>query len=113
MVATAPAPKRQFVPQDLNPAEWPQIEPLFKSLLDRSITSVQDLEKWLLDLSELYSVLDEYFSRRYIDKSCHTEDKQIESAYLHYVEQIDPKTKPLFFQLQKKLLESPFTAELK
>jgi oligoendopeptidase F len=106
------APKRQFVPQDLNAAEWSQIEPLFKTLIDRPLDSPADVQKWLLDLSELYSVLDEYSSRRYIDKSCHTDDKEIEKAFLHYVENIEPKIKPLFFHLQKRLLDSPHAASL-
>ncbi len=111
MVSTTP--KRQFVPQNLNVADWSQIEPLCKALIDRPIGSPEELEKWLLDFSELNAAIDEYGSRRYIDKSCHTEDKEIEKAFLHYVEQIEPKFKPLCFQLQKKFLESPHRSGLK
>jgi oligoendopeptidase F len=111
MVATAP--KRQFVPQDLDVADWSAIEPLGKELLNRAINSPADLEKWLLDFSELNSVIDEYGSRRYIDKSCHTEDKQIEEAFLHFIENIEPKFKVVFFELQKKFLNSPHLAALK
>src|SRR5688572_18169894 len=115
MVAAATAvatPKRQFVPQDLDAADWAQIEPVGKRLLERPINSVADLEKWLLDVSELSAVIDEYGSRRYIDKSCHTEDKQIEQRFLHYVEHIEPKFKTLTFELQKKYLASPHRAQL-
>ena len=111
MVATAP--KRNYVPQNLDLADWSQIEPLGKELLDRPINSPADLEKWLLDFSELNSVIDEYGSRRYIDKSCHTEDKEIEKAFLHFVENIEPKFKPIYFELQKKFLNSPHLAALK
>src|SRR4051812_35618751 len=87
---TAP-PKRKFVPQSLDIADWSQIEPLARQLLDRPVQSANELEKWLLDVSELSAVIDEYGSRRYIDKSCHTEDKGIEKAFLHFVENIEPK----------------------
>ncbi|HEY7089352.1 MAG TPA: M3 family oligoendopeptidase [Tepidisphaeraceae bacterium] len=113
MLATTAAPPRHFVPQKLDPAEWSQIEPVCRALLDRDIKSTTDLEKWLLDVSELNSVLDEYSNRRYIDKSCHTDDPAIERAFLHYVENIEPKFKPLFFQMQKKFLESPHVNGLK
>lgn len=110
MVASAPT--RSFVPKDLNVAEFSQVEPLYKALLDRPIASVRDLEKWLIDLSELSSVVDEYGSRRYIAKSCHTDDPEIKKAYLHYVEEIEPRIKPLFFALQKKFLDSPYQSQL-
>lgn len=103
----ANTPKREFVPQNFDVAQWEQIEPLTRSLLDRPVNSTAELEKWLLDLSELNSVIDEYGSRRYIEKSCHTEDKEIEKAFMHFVENIEPKFKPLIFALQKKFLESP------
>jgi oligoendopeptidase F len=117
MVANAIAapvapPKRQFVPQTFDVSDWSQIEPLAKELIDRPINSAAELEKWLLDASELNAVLDEYGSRRYIDKSCHTEDKEIEKAFLHFVENIEPKFKPLFFAMQKKFLQSPHRSQL-
>ena len=116
MVAAAAdvqAPKRTFVPQDLDLADWSQIEPVGKRLLERPINSAAELERWLVDASELAAVVDEYGSRRYIDKSCHTDDKEIERRFLHYVENIEPKFKTLTFELQKKYLASPFRRELK
>jgi oligoendopeptidase F len=105
-------PKRSFVPHDLDVADWSQIDPLGRQLLDRAIDSPGELERWLLDASELVSVIDEYGSRRYIDKSCHTDDKQIEQRFLHFVEQIEPKFKTLMFELQKKYLAQPHRAKL-
>src|SRR5438034_9856395 len=106
MVANATkAPSRQFVPRSFDPADWPQIQPLGKALLDRPINSVIDLEKWLLDFSEFSSVLDEYRTRRYIDMSCHTDDPAIEKRYMHYVQNIEPRLKPIDFALKKQFLE--------
>ena len=104
--------KRSFVPTQLDVADFSQVEPLYLKLLSRPLDTASQSEQWLTEFSELTSVIDEYANRRYIDKSCHTDDEQIERAYLHFVEQIDPKIKPLFFELQKKLIESPAASKL-
>src|SRR5215217_1235001 len=100
-------PRRTFVPQDLDLADFSKIEPLYQALLKRPVDSAELLEKWLADASELTAVIDEYGSRRYIDKSCHTDDAQIEKAYLHFVENVEPQIKPLHFALQQKYMQSP------
>src|SRR3954454_11887841 len=112
MPATA-APLRRFVPAEFDVADWSQGEPLYRALLERPLNSPADLEKWLGDFSELSSVIDEYGNRRYIDKSCHTNDPEIERRYMQYVEEIEPKVKPLHFELQKRFLSSPHLSALK
>jgi oligoendopeptidase F len=103
---------RQFVPQELDVSDFQQLQPLYQDLLDRSLASPDDLKRWLIDYSELDSIVDEHGARRYIDKSCHTDDPEIAKAYLHFVEQIEPKVKPLAFALRKKFLECPHRASL-
>lgn len=113
MVATAAAAaERRFVPKDLDVADFARLEPLYRELAGREIKSAAELERWLADFSELTAVVDEYGSRRYIDKSCHTDDAAIEKAYLHYVEEVEPRVKPLYFALQKKYLQSPYRPQL-
>lgn len=104
---------RKFVPSDIDLADFGQIEPLFKELLARPTETTAQLLAWLQDASELTAAIDEYGNRRYIDNSCHTDDPAKEKAYLHYVEHIDPKVKPLTFEMQKKFLASPALAELR
>jgi oligoendopeptidase F len=106
-------PTRHFVPAVFDPSDWTAIEPLMRALLDRPLASAADLEKWLLDYSELASVLDEYRARRYIDMSCHTDDAEIEKRYMHYVQEIEPKVKPLDFALKKRLVDSPHRQQLR
>ena len=110
MVATAA--KRSFVPANFNAADWAQVEPLYRALLARPVSSTAELEKWLGDFSELWSVMDEHGARLYIDKSCHTDDPEIKKRFLNFIEEIDPRTKPLHFELQKKFLASPYAAGL-
>src|SRR5687768_4094295 len=103
---------RQFLPADFVPDQWEKISPWAEQLRTREINTPQELEKWLLDVSELSSVVDEYGSRRYIDKSCHTDDAQIKQRFLDYVENIEPKLKPVMDELQKKFLASQHADKL-
>src|ERR1019366_2788931 len=93
-------------------SDFNQIEPLYRTLLERPLNSALEIEQWLLDFSELSAAIDEFGSRRYIDKSCHTDDAQIEKRFMYFVENIEPKIKPLYFQLQKKFLDSPHVSLL-
>jgi oligoendopeptidase F len=108
----ANAHPRQFVPADLDPSRFPQIETLFQRLLDRRIDNVDQLSRWLADSSELASIIDEYGARRYIDKSCHTDDEAVKQRFMQFVEEIEPGIKPLAFALQRKYLDSPARTQL-
>jgi len=110
-MTTATAP-RTFVPADLDPSDWAQLDPLYQTLLDRPTDSLEQLKQWLADFAELSAVVSEFGSRKNIDSACHTDDPEIEKAYLQYVEQIAPKIKPIFFKMQRKFLESPSHTEL-
>lgn len=103
---TKTPPSRTFVPLDFDGSDFSKIEPLYKALLGRAVDTPDQLDKWLRDLSELSAAIDEYGSRRYIDKSCHTDDPAIEKAYLHFVENVEPQIKPLHFALQRKYMRS-------
>jgi oligoendopeptidase F len=111
MVATVA--QNRFIPQQLNCADFASLEPHYSALLARALDTPESLATWLEDFSALTAVVEEYGARRYIDKSCHTDDAAIEAAYLHFVEQIEPNIKPLYFQLQKKFLASPARNQLK
>jgi oligoendopeptidase F len=105
---------RTFVPQNLDLGDWPQIAPLFDQLEKRaaSAKSAAELEKWLLDWSELNAALDEEASRRYIAMTCHTDNAEAEQAYLHFVEHVEPQLKPRQFALEKIYVAHPSRKEL-
>ena len=42
-----------FVPAEIDGACWDALQPLYTDLLERPVTSAQELERWLLDRSEL------------------------------------------------------------
>jgi oligoendopeptidase F len=108
----ATAYPRQFVPADLEPSDLPRTTALYRDLMDRKLDTSEQLSRWLADFSELASVVDEFGSRRYIDKSCHTDDEAIKKRFLQFVEEVEPQLKPLAFGLQKKYLTSPARRKL-
>src|ERR1035437_9048899 len=94
---------RTFVSQNLNLGDWPQIAPLFDQLEVRAAQakSAAELERWLIDWSELNAALDEEASRRYIAMTCHTDSAEGEKAFLYFVERVEPQLKPRQFALEK------------
>ncbi len=108
----AHAPARTYVPQSLDPADWGQLQPLYQRLLDRPLRTAIELGHLLADYSELSAVVSEYAARVRIDQTCHTDDAAIEARFMHYIQQIEPRIKPLAFALQKKVVESPCAAKL-
>lgn len=108
------AQPREFVPTQFDPSDWAQIEPLFLKLIDvaPALRHGKDLIRWLLNGSELASAMMEHGTRSYIRMTCHTDDAEAERAYLHLVEEIEPKSKPLWFQLQQIYLASPHRRKL-
>jgi len=103
---------RQFVAADFDPGDWAQVEPYFRTLLERELPTGEAVEHWLADYSELSTVMSEYGSRRNIEHACHTDDAEIEKAYMHWVENIAPRLAPLGNDLKKKYLDAPGLPEL-
>src|SRR5579859_529819 len=97
----APHKPRHFLPENIDLGDWSQIAPLFEQLETRAQNSktLNELEAWLLDWSELSAALDQESATRYIAMTCHTEDSGAEKAYLQFVEEIEPEVKPRQFRL--------------
>jgi oligoendopeptidase F len=94
-----------FVPASLDAARFESVEPYFKKLLERPVKSSAELEKWLLDRSELSAQCSEARADLYISMSCNTEDQAAQEAYGTYVGEVAPRLTPLFFELDKRLVE--------
>ena len=105
-------PARKFVAEDLVVDAWIKIESYFQDLLDREIQSVQELEKWMLDRSELEAVLEEEQAWRYIKMNIDTRDKDLGESFSFWVKEISPNVAPYSHQLNLKLVENPFYKEL-
>ncbi|MFZ0828145.1 MAG: M3 family oligoendopeptidase [Verrucomicrobiia bacterium] len=105
---------RSFVPATIDLGDWPQIAPWFDRLETRAaqIKTAAELERWLLDWSELSAALDEEATRRYIAMTCHTDSADAEKAYLHFVENVEPQLKPRQFALEKIYVAQPQREQL-
>ncbi len=103
---------RKFVPAGADMGNWDEIEPLFTRLLERKPGTVEELEQWLHDCSELSSIIAEERAKRYIAMTLQTDDPAREAAYQHFVENIDPKVKPLWQALEVAYLNHPLRRQL-
>ena len=104
--------KREFLPEDFKVTTWDALQPYFEDVKNRELDSKPALTKWLKDISELEAVVSEDASWRQINMTCDTTKKEYEEAFTYFCLEIDPKMKPYFFELNKKLLACPFTEEL-
>jgi oligoendopeptidase F len=105
---------RQFLPPQIDLGDWGQLKPFFDRLEAAGALcgSAADLERWLLDWSELSAALEEEGSRRYIAMTCHTDNAEAEQAYLHFVEHIEPEVKPRQFTLETLYVGHPHREQL-
>jgi oligoendopeptidase F len=104
--------ERHFLPKDFAVTNWESLEPFFKNLLERDLSSAADLELWLKDMSEMEAVLSEDACWRQIKMTCDTENKQLEEAFNFFCLEIQPKIQPYADKLNRKLVENPLTSKL-
>jgi oligoendopeptidase F len=105
-------PVRHFLPEDFVVTDWKSLEPYFRELEERPLDTRAELEKWLLDMSELEAVLSEDICWRQIKMTCDTENKSLEEAFNFFCLEIQPKIQPYADRLNKRLIENPHTQEL-
>ena len=111
-IAIPTRPARRFVTEELVIDSWDKIKSLFDNLVEREISSASELEKWMLDQSELSAVLEEDMAWRYIKMNIDTTDKELGERFSFWIKEISPNTAPYSHKLNVKLLESPFLKEL-
>jgi len=105
-------PPRQYLPESFGVTDWAALEPYFIELRDRSLGSAAELERWLLDRSELESVLSEDLAWRYIRMTCDTQDQERAEAFQYFVSEIEPTVAPYDHALNEKMIGSEFLAGL-
>ncbi len=102
-------PKRNFVAEDLVVNSWEVIQPYYQDLANRELNSDSDFHQWLKDRSELDAVLEEDAAWRYIKMTCDTANKEFSDSYTFFVTEIQPQMMPFEDQLNKKMVEAPFS----
>ncbi len=101
-----------FVPADLDATRWENLEPLYRELLVRRLNCAGCLEGLLLDRSDLDAAAAEAHTNLYIGMTCHTDDEAAKSAYLSFVENVEPKLKQTGFDLDRRIVSSPHAGSL-
>src|SRR6202790_3326808 len=105
-------PVRIFLPENFVISDWNSIASFFEDLAERPLKKVADLEKWLIDMSELEAVISEDVSWRHIRMTCNTEDKKLQDNFTYFMMEIQPKIQPYADRLNRKLVDSPLTSSL-
>jgi len=103
---------RTLLPTDYTVTDWNGLEPYFKELSERTITSKAELEAWLTHLSELEAVVSEDACWRQIKMTCDTTDKSLEEAFTYFCMEIQPKLQQYADTLNKKTENFQIPAEL-
>jgi len=104
--------QRHYVPQSFTVTTWILLKPFYDELLQRKLSSEKELEQWLLDVSELSSVVSEDMAWRYIKMTCDTANEELRNSFNDFVTNIEPNISPIANDLNKKLIDCPFSKNL-
>ncbi|MFK5956286.1 MAG: M3 family oligoendopeptidase [Planctomycetota bacterium] len=107
-----PVPALRYLPQGFAPIDFAAMEPWLLELEQRELHSVGDLEKWILDRSELDSCIGEEAVARMYASVCKTDDEALEKSYMDFQTITLPLIKPIDDRLDRKYLDCPFRKEL-
>lgn len=103
---------RRFLPKEYKITVWSRLKPYYNNLLRRPIKSVQELEEWILDRSELEAIVNEAFSWRYIKITIDSSDEQAVDLYEYAIQELLPKIASVENGLNQKLVDCPFLDQL-
>jgi len=114
MKATAPPrlKRRTYLPSRFRLTVWDQLAPFFEELRQRELSTLKELEEWLLDRSELDAFISEAFAWRYINISSDSSNEQAQTAYQQAVQELSPRISDCTDQLNRKLVDHPMMAQL-
>jgi oligoendopeptidase F len=98
--------KRVFVPENADLTDVSTVTGLYEKLAAKPITSVRELEHWLIERSELDAALSQAGSILYIRMTCQTDDSTYAGAYTRFVETIPPAVKPINDHLNHKYVSA-------
>ena len=111
-VETLKRPARKFLPEDFVLTTWGNLKPYFDDLLNRPLSSVQELKRWFSDRSELESIISEDLAWRYIRMTCYTENQQYLESYQDFIQNIQPEIAPVSDRLNRKAADCEYLNSL-
>ena len=95
---------RRYVAAGADFGTWETAEPYFRELVDRPVATVAELERWLIDISELEGCFDEESTRRYTAMTCQTDDHERQQRFLDFIENVQPHAEPWHDKLRRKFV---------
>lgn len=104
--------RRRYLPKPFMVVDWSDLFPLYEELVNRPLTNVAALERWILDCNEVDAAVNEEFGWRYINLTTNTSDRKSIKAYEEFVQNISPNVTNYAFQLNRKLITSSFLNKL-
>ncbi len=93
---------RSFLDKDLEINSFLDVKPYFDDLENRELNSQGKVWQWLLDRSELESVLSEDLGWRYIRMNCQTNEEALAEHFNKFVTEIEPHIAIASNKLDKK-----------
>ncbi len=103
---------RQYVAAEADFGQWEVAEPYFKELAERPITTLAELEKWLIDTSEVLACIGEEGTRREVELTRQTDDPERQQRHLHFIENIAPQLEPWLHKLNQHFVACSEKIEL-
>ena len=94
---------RNFVNTKLIINSFNDVKPYFDDLNNRPLNNYKEIWQWLIDRSELESVLSEDLAWRYIKMNCNTSDDKLAKHFNTFITEIEPKISLISNKLDKKL----------
>jgi oligoendopeptidase F len=104
--------QRRLLPDGFQLTDWAGVSPYFDRLLQAEINTLEALEDWLRQLSELEAVVSEDACWRQIRMTCDTQNKTLEEAFAFYCQEIQPQVQAASDALNRKLIHHALTARL-
>ena len=87
---TSPEFPRQYVAADADMGVWKTVEQYYRELLERPVEAKEQLEKWLLETSELEACIGEERARRYVASTLETDNEECDSHCIFLAQYLSP-----------------------
>jgi oligoendopeptidase F len=104
--------ERKYFSPEFSVENWSELEKALRVLLDTEIVSAEGLVALIEKSGELSDILEEAFAWKQIRMTQHADDPELAKAQTDFYEFIIAPSQPYFFQLNKKVCESKFFAQL-
>lgn len=107
-----PSRNRRVLPNDLVIDSWEKLAPYATQILASEPHAMADYLSLIADINEFESVLDEDMAWRYIKMTCDTQNEAHAADYQLFVQEILPHSYTTLDKMNRKLVDSPFFAQL-